>query len=178
MIPAAYSSIVKPKRPSWSVFPIIVAPETEVVSIIEPQPEVQEDVQEEVQEEVVILDEVIIKNIEERPQFKAFEAVDNGDYLEITTEHEASNRVVEVSTGVLPKLINPDNTFVMLEKTKSLNSKNSILIWQRIIVSLRVVTPIRATSWKSMAIPNPSKTSFMSSVGSRRPARRSSLGSH
>jgi hypothetical protein len=64
----------------------------------------------------VILDEVVIKNIEERPQFKAFEAVDNGDYLEITTEQEASNRVVEVSTGVLPKLINPDNTFVLLEK--------------------------------------------------------------
>jgi uncharacterized repeat protein (TIGR02543 family) len=108
IVPIAYL-VYRQTKKTVVVDPSIDAtPQTEVLATTEPQPEVQE--------EIVILEEVVIKNIEERPQFKAFEAVDNGDYLEITTQQEASNRVVEVSTGVLPKLINPDNTFVLLEK--------------------------------------------------------------
>jgi uncharacterized repeat protein (TIGR02543 family) len=110
LIPASYLVYRQTKKTVVVGPSIVSAPETEVITTTEQEPEVQE--------EVVILDEVVIKNIEERPQFKAFEAVDNGDYLEITTEQEASNRVVEVSMGVLPKLINPDNTFVLLEKAE------------------------------------------------------------
>ncbi len=69
-------------------------------------------------EEVVRFEEVVIKNIEERPQYKAFEKVDNGDYLEITPDLEASNNVVEVSTGVLPKLMNDQNHFIPLEENE------------------------------------------------------------
>ncbi|MDZ4195877.1 MAG: hypothetical protein U1C51_01355 [Candidatus Izemoplasmatales bacterium] len=58
----------------------------------------------------------MIKNIEERPQFQAFAEVENGDYLEVTPQTEATNRVVEVTSGTLPKLMNSDNAFVSLEK--------------------------------------------------------------
>jgi hypothetical protein len=67
-------------------------------------------------ETVIQLDEVTIPQIDERPKYKAFEKVDDGHYLEITESQEASNRVVEVTTGVLPKLINEDNSFIPLQK--------------------------------------------------------------
>jgi uncharacterized repeat protein (TIGR02543 family) len=79
----------------------------------------KEEEKEEVIEEtetVIELSEVILPNIDERPKYKAFEKVENGDYLEITSKQEASNRVVEVNTGVLPKLINQDNSFIPLKK--------------------------------------------------------------
>jgi uncharacterized repeat protein (TIGR02543 family) len=75
-------------------------------------------------ETFVQLDEVVLPHIEERPKHAAFETVENGEYLEITQALEASNRVVEVSTGVLPKLINPENAFVLLEKEEVLQFKD------------------------------------------------------
>jgi uncharacterized repeat protein (TIGR02543 family) len=67
-------------------------------------------------EEAIRFEEVVIKNVQERPKYKAYESVENGDYLEITKELEASNHLVEVSTGVLPKLLRAENHFIPLKK--------------------------------------------------------------
>ncbi|MDZ4195875.1 MAG: InlB B-repeat-containing protein, partial [Candidatus Izemoplasmatales bacterium] len=75
--------------------------------------------------EVVVYDEVMIHKVEERPQFLAFETVQNGEYLEVTKALEATSRVVEVSTGVLPKLINTENRFVSLSKKEAKQFKET-----------------------------------------------------
>ncbi len=125
LLPIAYLVYRWTRKPvSTETTPPIVQEPILVASQEEEEEQKEEGIAAEPKEEAVRLDDVVLKNIEDRPQFKAFEHVDNGEYLEVTTDLESSNRVVEVSTGVLPKLINPENAFVPLEKEESSQFKN------------------------------------------------------
>jgi alpha-tubulin suppressor-like RCC1 family protein len=61
------------------------------------------------------LDDVKLSNFDTRPKFQPLSKVNPGFYLEITSEKESTNRVVEVQ-DVLPEGLDATNSFVSISK--------------------------------------------------------------
>jgi uncharacterized repeat protein (TIGR02543 family) len=115
---STYAIIYDVSGQSWGWWLLLLIPLGFVIFFLFFGKRSEEDKEETIEEtkEIIELDEVILEEVSERPKYKAFEKVENGNYLEITVEQEASNRVVEVNGGILPKLINEDNSFIALKK--------------------------------------------------------------
>lgn len=79
-------------------------------TITQKQPLQQGTVLEFKQEEVKIVD------IKSKNKYTAGESVVNGYYLEIDQNYMTSNRIVNVTTSILPKLANPTNSYVGISK--------------------------------------------------------------
>ena len=61
---------------------------------------------------MIVLEEIVIEDIKERPQFKAEANVEPGNYLEVTPELDSTNRIVDANEGVLPKTLEEENAFI------------------------------------------------------------------
>ncbi len=66
--------------------------------------------------EIVEQEDIALENVESRPKFKEFEEVENGIYLEIDDEYNASNHTVDVENNKLPALINHSNHYIPITK--------------------------------------------------------------
>jgi hypothetical protein len=65
--------------------------------------------------DTIQLDDVKLSNFDTRPKFQPLSKVNPGFYLEITSEKESTNRVVEVQ-DLLPEGLDETNSFVSISK--------------------------------------------------------------
>jgi uncharacterized protein YxeA len=65
---------------------------------------------------VIRLAPVEIDGLDQKEHFKSQQKVENGLYLEVTPELESVNHFEKVENGVLPALINPKNSYILVSE--------------------------------------------------------------